>query len=168
MKTLAQSLPPLTASSNGSKPSMSFRTSRQNSIAAYAAERARLLFGSYRRGDANDPETYVAAIAAVLSDYSPETIRFATDPRGGISTKEKFRAFMPNPGELKAFCEEVEGLKRRMAAWGRTSVKQIQDRHRKEGKQVPSPRQIAAVLEKQGISIEVENTMLLESRDDDR
>jgi hypothetical protein len=35
--------------------------------ASYAAERARLLLGCYRTGDANDPETYVAAITAILS-----------------------------------------------------------------------------------------------------
>lgn len=74
---------------------------------AYAAERAALLCGSYRRGDANDPDTYVAAVAAVLSMYDFEIIREATDPRFGISTTEKHRAFMPNSGEIKAFCEAL-------------------------------------------------------------
>ena len=64
-------------------------------------ERAALLFGCYRRGDANDPDTYVAAVAAVLSLYEPDIIREATDPRTGIQTAEKFAAFMPNAGELK-------------------------------------------------------------------
>lgn len=74
--------------------------------AIYATERARVLFGCYRRGDANDPDAYVAAIAAVLSTYEPDLIRRVTDPRTGISTTEKFRTFMPNSGELKAYCEE--------------------------------------------------------------
>ena len=37
------------------------RSSTSPHQAAYAAERARMLFGSYRRGDANDPTLYVAA-----------------------------------------------------------------------------------------------------------
>ncbi len=35
----------------------------------FAAERAALLLGCYRRGDANYPETYSAAIAAVLTCF---------------------------------------------------------------------------------------------------
>lgn len=75
--------------------------------AAYAAERAKVLFGSYRRGDANDPDAYVAAIGAVLSTYDADLIREVTDPRTGIATSEKFMSFMPNAGELKVFCDGV-------------------------------------------------------------
>ena len=77
-------------------------------------ERAALLFGCYRRGDANDPETYVAAVAAVLSLYGSDIIREATDPRTGIQTSEKFAAFMPNAGELKIYCEAIAARKERM------------------------------------------------------
>ena len=77
------------------------------SQAAYAAERARVLFGSYRRGDANDPDAYVAAITAVLSIYSTDLIREVTDPRTGICTAEKYMSFMPNAGELKVYCDGV-------------------------------------------------------------
>lgn len=79
--------------------------------AIYAAQRAKTLFGSYRRGDANDPDAYVAAIAAVLSCYEAEIIREATDPRTGISATEKFAAFMPNAGELKQFCDAIAAHK---------------------------------------------------------
>jgi hypothetical protein len=37
--------------------------------------------------------------------YKPDIIREVTDPRTGISTVEKFRAFPPNSGELKAYCD---------------------------------------------------------------
>jgi hypothetical protein len=70
-------------------------------------ERAKVLFGCYRRGDANDPEQYVASIAAVLTIYDPELIRIVTDPRTGISTSEKFATFMPNSGELKIYCDDL-------------------------------------------------------------
>lgn len=86
------------------------RLQREN----YATERAALLFGCYRRGDANDPDTYVAAIAAVLSLYDLDIIREATDPRTGVQTSEKFAAFMPNSGELKAYCEAIAARKHRL------------------------------------------------------
>lgn len=76
-----------------------------NNLLEYATTRAKLLFGCYRRGDANDPDTYVAAIAAVLCGYDSELIRDVTDPRIGICSDEKFATFPPNVGELKRYCE---------------------------------------------------------------
>lgn len=70
-----------------------------------ATSRARLLFGSYRRGDANDPDVYVAAIAAVLACYDDELMRRVTDPRTGIQTDECYATWPPNAGELKAYCD---------------------------------------------------------------
>ena len=58
----------------------------------YAAVRARILFGCYRKGDANDPETYTAAITAILAEYEPEVIQRVTDPRTGIPRQLKFMA----------------------------------------------------------------------------
>ena len=86
--------------------------------AAYAAERAKVLFGSYRRGDANDPDAYAAAIAAVLSGYEADLIREVTDPRTGICTTEKYMSFMPNAGELKVYCEGIAARRERMQRLG--------------------------------------------------
>lgn len=90
--------------------------------ASYAVERARVLFGSYRRGDANDPDAYVAAIAAVLSTFDSELIREVTDPRTGISTTEKFCSFMPNAGELKRYCEDLAARRARLERLGSLDV----------------------------------------------
>jgi len=104
-KTLAMaiptraSLPPATVSSNACELSTS-----QPQV-SYAADRAKLLFGSYRKGDANDPDTYVAAITAILSEYDPAVIKRVTDPRLGIARKSKW---MPNPAELSEACEEAK------------------------------------------------------------
>ena len=87
-------------------------------LAAYATERAKVLFGSYRRGDANDPDAYVAAVAAVLSIYDAELMREVTDPRTGIATDEKFAAFMPNAGELKRYCDGVAARRERIQRLG--------------------------------------------------
>lgn len=81
-------------------------------------ERARMLFGCYRRGDANDPETYVAAISVVLSLYDVDLIREVTDPRTGIMTSEKFMSFMPNSGELKVYCDGAASRRARMEKLG--------------------------------------------------
>lgn len=73
-----------------------------------------MLFGCYRRGDANDPETYVAAISAVLARYETDLVREVTDPNSGIQTTEKYMTFMPNAGELKVYCEAIASRRERM------------------------------------------------------
>lgn len=85
----------------------------------YATSRAEVLFGCYRRGDANDPDRYVAAISAVLTLYDFELMREATDPRTGIQTTEKFAAFMPNAGELKIYCDGIAARQHRLQELGK-------------------------------------------------
>lgn len=103
--------------------------------AKYAAERARLLFGQYRKGDANDPEIYVASIAAILSDYPVETIRYVTDPRTGIAANpltdlETGRTWtgMPDAANVKRACEIHYGPTRRLIEREREARIQIQER----------------------------------------
>jgi hypothetical protein len=86
-----------------------------------------MLFGCYRRGDANDPETYVAAISAVLSLYDVDLIREVTDPRTGIQTTEKHMTFMPQAGELKVYCEAIAARRHRLNHLG-SLQKPIQER----------------------------------------
>lgn len=77
-----------------------------------------MLFGSYRRGDANDPDAYVASITAVLSIYDAELMREVTDPRTGIQTTEKYMSFMPNAGELKVYCDGIAAKRRNIQRLG--------------------------------------------------
>jgi hypothetical protein len=81
-----------------------------------------MLFGCYRRGDANDPDTYVNAVAAVLAVYDVDLIREVTDPRTGIQTTEKFSSFMPNAGELRIYCETVAARRDRLRRLGSIAV----------------------------------------------
>lgn len=53
-------------------------------------------------GDANDPETYTAAVAAVLAEYPPEVVRLVTDPRTGIARTLKF---LPSVAEVAGACD---------------------------------------------------------------
>lgn len=77
-----------------------------------------MLFGSYRRGDANDPDAYVAAIASVLAWYDADLIREVTDPRTGICTAEKYMDYMPNAGQLKVYCDSVAARRDRLQRLG--------------------------------------------------
>jgi hypothetical protein len=86
------SLPPLTGSlmpASLSAPSQSL-------------QRARLLLACYRRGEAEDPETYVAAVAALLDGYPEDVRAFVADPRTGIAGKVKF---LPTLSEVRDACE---------------------------------------------------------------
>lgn len=62
-----------------------------------AARRAAILFGCYRKADANDPDIYAAAVTAILCDYDEETVVYITDPRTGIARKSNF---LPTIAEL--------------------------------------------------------------------
>lgn len=77
-----------------------------------------MLFGSYRRGDANDPDAYVTSITAVLSIFDTDLMREVTDPRTGIQTTEKYMSFMPNAGELKVYCDGIAARRDRIKRLG--------------------------------------------------
>ncbi len=98
-----KTLPPISSDECGS--------STDPHRAAYAAERAALLLGCYRRGDAENPDLYVAAIAAVMADYPVDIIKRVTDPRTGIPGRSKW---LPAVAEIRDFCEaEYEPVRRR-------------------------------------------------------
>lgn len=66
-------------------------------------KRTAILFGCYRRGDANDPEIYTAAIAATLADFSAEVVEYVTDPRSGLPAKLKW---LPAVAEVREACQK--------------------------------------------------------------
>ena len=88
--------------SNTSLPNSTDQPPISAARAEYAAQRARLLFGCYRKGGANDPETYVLAVTAVLAEYSEEVMRRVTDPREGLPRRTKW---MPNPAKVAEACD---------------------------------------------------------------
>lgn len=124
MQKLAMSLPQPTGSSNGSQSSDNPRHAR------YSVDRARLLFGQYRKGEANDPETYVATVAAILSQYPMETIRWVTDPITGLATNPVRPEWtgMPDPADVKRACENHHGPQVRAAEREAQARKQIEER----------------------------------------
>lgn len=82
-----------------------------------AAQRASLLFGCYRRGDANDPDTYCAAVAATLGRFRTAVVEYVTDPRTGIPGSCQW---LPSVAEVKdacvarqAYLDKLDDLERR-------------------------------------------------------
>lgn len=96
-----KSFKPLTISVEQLPASMA----RQEALTSYAAERARLMFGCYRTGDANDPATYVAAITAVLARYPEEIITQVTHPVSGLPGNGK--GWLPTVKEVVDACNEA-------------------------------------------------------------
>jgi hypothetical protein len=72
-----------------------------------------LLLGCYRTGDANDPETYVAAIAATLARYSEDIITDVTHPVSGLPSK---KSWLPTVKEVHDACEELDDRNRQQVA----------------------------------------------------
>ncbi|MGL3208708.1 hypothetical protein [Bradyrhizobium sp. BR 1433] len=100
-------------------------TPDQSTLTAYAAQRARLVLGCYRRADAADPDTYVAAIAAVLSRYPEDVICSVTHPATGLPIKCDF---LPTVREVYLACEEIQRPRREVAAREERVRRQLAER----------------------------------------
>lgn len=112
------SLPPPTDCSNELEQSTPHQLT-------FAMERARLLFGCYRMGEANDPETYVAAVTKALALFPQDTIKFVTDPSTGMPSRLKW---MPSVAEVIEACNDHDGLRRRIAEMKKRELNQIEER----------------------------------------
>jgi hypothetical protein len=77
---------------------MSFKTCDRD----FAAERARLLVGCYRKADAADPEVYARAIVAVLMRYPKPVVVAVTEPATGLPSKIKW---LPSIAEIVEACD---------------------------------------------------------------
>ncbi len=66
------------------------------------------MFGCYRRSDAADAETYVAAVTMVLAHYPAEVVKAVTDPYSGLPSRknEKGWSGLPDVADVKEACEE--------------------------------------------------------------
>jgi hypothetical protein len=100
------------ASRNVSTPARSHSASLQlvsTCSEPLAADRARILFGCYRRGDAEDREIYVGAVCAILASYPEAVARRVTDPRTGLPGTSHY---LPTVADVRAACErEMEPVR---------------------------------------------------------
>lgn len=109
---------------------------RQAEIDSYAAERARLLLGCYRTGEANDPQTYVAAITAVLSRYPVDVITAVTHPVTGLPIEVKW---LPSVLEVREACERAMLPIRSQVAREKRIAEQIETRRREDEARAERP-----------------------------
>lgn len=85
------------------------------------------MFGCYRKGDANDPETYVAAITATLARYPQDVILDVTHPVDGLPGTNDF---IPTVAEVRRACEAK--MKPRREQWAREAADAQRKREREE------------------------------------
>lgn len=62
-----------------------------------------MLFGCYRKTEANDAEVLAAAVAATLAEFPVEVIEYVTDPRTGLPATSKWP---PTVFEVREACEK--------------------------------------------------------------
>lgn len=89
---------------------------------AYCLERAQMMFGSYRKDEAQNPEIYSASIAATFELYPQAVVDFVSDPRTGIASEIKW---LPNIAEVREFCNSAAA---RMAVLAQPAIKKTSTR----------------------------------------
>jgi hypothetical protein len=99
------------------------------------------MFGCYRKGDANDPETYVAALAAVLASYPEDVIKNVTHPVTGLPSRVDF---LPTVAEVFRACEAGMEPRRREAARRALAARRRAD---SDAVRPNTPEQDARILE---------------------
>lgn len=97
-----------------------------------AKKQARLLLGCFRTGDANDPEVYITAVVAVLSNYPPDIMRAVCDPVKGLPSQVKW---LPTIAEVVESCQRLHEYDLRIAERERRIAEQL-----KERRALPQPR----------------------------
>ncbi|SDQ99236.1 hypothetical protein SAMN05519103_00332 [Rhizobiales bacterium GAS113] len=145
-----QSIGQLTGSLIGSKGSLTMpaRPAGLQCSPSVASDAARQLLGFFRKGDAEDPDTYVAGLAAVLAKYPPDVVRAVAGPYG-IAGKTKF---LPTLSEVRDACEEA--MRPRYEAAAREAERkrieaQLEERRKwQEGQKLADPQRIKRVRDK--------------------
>lgn len=103
--------------------------------------RAKILLGCYRTGEANDPDTYVAAITAILSRYPQEVITAVTHPATGLPSK---KGWLPTVKEVVEACDAAyEPIIQNELRLKRIK-EQVEQREREERRERPTAEQMEA------------------------
>ena len=72
-----------------------------------AADKCARLLGQFRRNDADDPETFVVALTAIMAQYPVPVLDAICSPTEGLSTKG---SFVPSLFEIREACNETMRL----------------------------------------------------------
>jgi hypothetical protein len=85
------------------------------------------MFGCFRKGEANDPDVYVAAITATLARYSEEIITAVTHPTKGLPIEMDW---LPSVRQVYQACEVLNQSANAAAKRRRDLDEQLADRKR--------------------------------------
>ena len=105
------------------EPSANSQTALERMIEA--KKHARLLLGCFRTGDANDPEVYISAVVAVLSNYPTNIMRAVCDPVKGLPSQVKW---LPTVAEVVDACRRLHDYDLRIAERRRCIEQQLKER----------------------------------------
>jgi hypothetical protein len=94
------------------------------------------LFGCYRKGDANDPDTYAAAIAAVLTRFPPEVVAHVCDPRDGLPSRS---SWLPTVYEVRVACDALVAGEVRASKRAALERQQLAERREYEQRRANAP-----------------------------
>jgi hypothetical protein len=84
-----------------------------------------MVFGSYRRDDFADPESFLVQLGVVLERYSDAVIETVTSPLTGIQRECKFP---PSIAEFVEFCDDAQRRSTFGARWDAQKDKQLAER----------------------------------------
>ncbi len=94
------------------------------------------MLGCYRKGEAEDPDTFLTALVSILMGYPESVVIRVTDPRTGIPGSSKF---LPTIADVRHECEvamaPIYRERERVA-----KAAQAEERERKEAQGDPQKR----------------------------
>lgn len=114
---------------------------------AHCLRRAEMMLSCYRKDETHNPETYVAAIAAVMGEYDCETVDYVTDPRTGLPSMQKF---LPSVAEVREALEIRAERIYRQASYEQRKEKQLLDREEWQREREAAKLTYAQLKEKYG------------------
>jgi hypothetical protein len=85
-----------------------------------------LFFGSFRKADADDPETFTAGCSRLFTAYPPEAVRHVVDPVTGLpgrsqwlptmkEIRDSLEAWKSEQSKVKADQQRIEAARRQIA-----------------------------------------------------
>lgn len=140
------------------QPSVSAETLRQ------ATSQVNLFFGSFRKADADDPETFTAGCTRLFTAYHPDVVRYVVDPVTGLPGRSEW---LPSLKKVKEALDERAGYIARLQAAAERERVQLEERKREERERAPRPT--LDELKQQygeswGLSVEANTEKLKETR----
>lgn len=117
LQKIEVSLPQLAAQPSVSAEHLNWATSQVN-----------LFFGSFRKADADDPETFTAGCLRLFTAYPPAAVRFVVDPVTGLPGRSEWLPTMRATREALEAWEAEQNRSREFEARQQAAVQQIAER----------------------------------------